>query len=87
MPEWRRTRAPVSSLYERGAAIRKSLIQFGYALREPGDAVTVQRRLGILAQMLNTLTPVSGREVLTRCVCQNAFEMNEFVVENLVMHG
>ena len=64
-----------------------SLIQFGYALREPGDSVAVQRRLGILAQMLNTLTPVCGRKLLTRCVCQNAFEMNEFVVENLMMHG
>lgn len=48
--------------------------------------MAVQRRLGILVQMRDTLAPVVGRKGLPRRACEDTFQVNEFAVENVMMH-
>lgn len=69
-----------------GAVINASSVQFGYKSRQPGDTVAVQRSLGILVQVFDAVAPVRGWEGVPRGACEDALQMNEFAVENVMVH-
>lgn len=61
--------------------------QFGDQPGQAGNAIAEQRRVRTIFQMLDAIAPVGGRKGFAWRAGDDAFQMNEFAFENVVMHG